>query len=193
MRGGLFVSDDNYIIKMRVNDFNEKTVTVLSNKLHAAIRNGQQVFPIEIDSVGGDAYALFAIVDLLETAKPLIKIATVCSGKAFSAGAFLLACGSKGLRFAGPNSSIMLHQVQGGVVGTIEDMKVDMKESRRVNRGVLKILGKATGKGSAFFEAKLKGNCDLYLTPTEAKRFGMIDRIHAPMFFPQSEQTIVVA
>ncbi len=194
MRGRVPVScDEHRLYRMRINSFDEKTANILSSKLHAAIQSGQGVFPIEIDSYGGDAYSLCGMIDTIESAKELIQVATVAVGKAFSSGIFALASGTSGLRFAGPSSSLMIHNVQARIGGSFESLKVDMKETSRLNKQLMKFLGKATGKDAKFYEEKLSENRDWYLTPQQAKRIGIVDHVKLPLFFTRSEASVVVA
>src|SRR6185436_15830041 len=71
------------------------------------LRNGQEIIPIIIDSYGGSVDSMNAMIDIIDSIE--IPVATICLGKAMSAGAMLLACGDEGLRFASPTSRVMIH------------------------------------------------------------------------------------
>lgn len=163
--------------------FDEAGVAALHEKLNEALANEQPHIIVEICSDGGEVSCLFAMIDHLENAKRALKIVTYASGKAFSSGGILLSCGSPGLRFAGPNSMIMLHQLSAKTGGTAMGIAADSKEYARQMKQLSRILGKNTGQGSKYFEDYFasSGDTDVYLTPRDAKKMGLIDRIGTPL------------
>ena len=128
---------------------------------------------IYINSEGGGALEALAIYDTMRFVKPIIK--TFCIGQACSAAAILLASGSKGYRSALPNSRIHLHQVRGGISGTNNEMRAYSSESERVMTIIYNILFKHTGQSVSRIKKDLSE--ELFLTPEDAERYGLIDYV----------------
>jgi ATP-dependent Clp protease, protease subunit len=153
------------------------------------------IITIFISSYGGDAMSLIAIRDLVKTSSK--AVATVAVGKAMSAGMFLLAAGSKGLRFASPNTQIMIHEVQttGHDGGSTTDIKRHSEEMAKLNEQLFKTLKEDVGaeKFRLINDAikKLPG-VDLIVDPKTAKEWGIIDRIEIPRVASTSVQTGIV-
>ena len=129
---------------------------------------------IYINSPGGLVTAGLGIYDAMRYVKP--DIATVCVGQAVSMGCFLLAAGTKGKRFSLPHSRIMMHHVQGGYQGAAPDMTIQYDEMIRLNTLLLGVLSENTGR--SFEDVKTQFERDKWMSPTEAKEFGLIDDIH---------------
>lgn len=102
-------------------------------------------------------------------------VSTICVGMAASMGAFLLAAGQKGKRFALPNSTIMIHQPLGGMQGQASDMKIHAEYILKVKEKLNKILSERTGK--SFEQVEKDTDRDNFLTATEAKEYGLIDGV----------------
>jgi ATP-dependent Clp protease protease subunit len=102
-------------------------------------------------------------------------VSTVCVGMAASMGAFLLAGGAKGKRFALPNSKIMIHQVMGEATGQATDIKIQAKEILRVKDSMNQILAANTGQPIDRIEHDT--DRDFYMTAAEAKLYGAIDTV----------------
>jgi ATP-dependent Clp protease proteolytic subunit ClpP (EC 3.4.21.92) len=102
-------------------------------------------------------------------------VATFCMGMAASGAAVLLAAGKKGKRFALPNSEILLHQVMGGAEGQATEIEIAAKQIIRVKTQLNQILSKHTGQPMAKIEKDT--DRDFWLTPEEAKKYGVIDEI----------------
>jgi len=126
-----------------------------------------------INSPGGSVTSALAIFDTMRHVKP--KISTVCVGQAASAAAILLAAGTKGQRFALPNSRIMIHQPLGGVEGQASDIKIHADEILRVRERLNEILAKLSGKSKK--QIDLDTERDRFLTSDEAKKYGIIDKV----------------
>jgi len=126
-----------------------------------------------INSPGGHMDACMAIYDTMNYVKPDIR--TVCIGHASSAAAFVLAAGTKGKRSALRHSRIMMHQVSSGVDGNVSDMKIHMKETERLNEILLEELSKITGHSIKKLKKDL--DRDYFMSPEEAKEYGVIDEI----------------
>jgi ATP-dependent Clp protease, protease subunit len=128
-----------------------------------------------INSPGGSVTAGLAIYDTMQLVEP--DIATYCLGQAASMGAVLLSGGTKGKRFALPHSRVMIHQPWGGAQGTAMDMEIQIKETLKLKERLEAILGEHCGKtGKEIAKATERDN---FLSPEEAKAFGLIDHIVA--------------
>jgi len=128
---------------------------------------------IYINSPGGSITAGLAIYDTIQFVKP--DICTYCIGQAASMGALLLAAGTKGKRFALPNSRIMIHQPWGGVQGTAEDISIQTKEILRLREKVNEILSFHTGK--VLEEIKEDTERDYFMSAHEARDYGIVDTV----------------
>ena len=126
-----------------------------------------------INSPGGSVTAGMAIYDTMQFIKP--DVSTLCLGMAASMGAFLLAGGAKGKRFALPNSNIMIHQPLGGFQGQASDILIHAREIERTKATMNRILSENTGKP---LEAIVKDtDRDNFMTADEAKSYGLIDDV----------------
>lgn len=126
-----------------------------------------------INSPGGSVSAGLAIYDTMNYIK--CDVTTICIGLAASMGAFLLSSGTKGKRFALPNSEIMIHQPLGGASGQVSDIQIQAKHIARLKSRLNKILSKNTGKEIDTIEKDT--DRDNYMTADEAKEYGLIDQI----------------
>lgn len=126
-----------------------------------------------INSPGGSVTAGLAIYDTMQLVEP--DISTYCLGQAASMGAVLLAAGTAGKRFALPHSRVMIHQPSGGTGGTALDMEIQVNEIMKMKGQLEGILGKHSGNtGEQIAEASARDN---FMSPEEAKAFGLIDEI----------------
>jgi ATP-dependent Clp protease protease subunit len=128
-----------------------------------------------INSPGGSVTAGLAIYDTMQLIEP--QIATYCLGQAASMGAVLLAGGAKGKRFALPHSRVMIHQPWGGAQGTAIDMEIHVKEILKMKSTLEEILASHSGKSVK--EVTKACERDNFMSPKEAKDFGLIDEIVA--------------
>lgn len=130
-----------------------------------------------IDSPGGSVVEGFQILNIMRGSR--IQFMTYCASKAYSMGAVLLAAGEKGKRFMAPLSDAMIHSVQAGAFGHIEELRISMDRIERLNREVLRELATSCGTTVAELEKKIKatGSTDLYLDPWGAKAIGLIDEV----------------
>ncbi len=128
---------------------------------------------IYINSVGGSVSAGFAIHDTIKFIN--CPVSTICVGMAASMGAFLLASGTKGMRYALPNSEIMIHQPLGGVQGQAEDIRITAEHILEIRKRLNKLLSSYTGKTLKRIEKDT--DRDNYLSAQEALDYGIIDEI----------------
>ena len=126
-----------------------------------------------INSPGGHITSGLAIYDTMQLVKP--KINTYCIGQAASMASVLLAAGSKGCRFALPNSRIMIHSPSGAFQGTVEDINVQVKEIEVLKKQLYTILSNHTGQTIA----KIEKDCrrDNFMAPDAAKAYGLVDEV----------------
>ena len=126
-----------------------------------------------INSPGGLVTAGLGVYDTMQYIKP--KVSTLCVGQAASMGSLMLAAGATGMRFALPNARIMLHQPSGGFSGQATDIEIHAKEILEVKEKLNKIYEKHTKQKLDTIRKTLER--DHFLTPQEAKKFGVIDEI----------------
>jgi ATP-dependent Clp protease protease subunit len=126
-----------------------------------------------INSPGGSVTAGMAIFDTMQHIKP--KVSTICVGMAASMGAFLLAAGEKGKRFALPNAEIMIHQPLGGVKGQAEDIKIHADWILKTREKLNRILSEKTGQPLKRIEQDT--DRDNFMSAEEAVSYGLIDRV----------------
>ncbi|MBU5256173.1 ATP-dependent Clp endopeptidase proteolytic subunit ClpP [Tissierella praeacuta] len=126
-----------------------------------------------INSPGGSVSAGFAIFDTMQYIKP--DVSTICMGMAASMGAFLLAAGAKGKRFALPNADIMIHQPLGGAKGQAEDIRIQAEKIIEIRERINKILADRTGQ--PLEKVSKDTDRDYYMTAEEAKEYGIIDEV----------------
>jgi len=133
---------------------------------------GKDIF-LYINSPGGSVTAGMAIFDTMNYIKS--DVSTICTGMAASMGAFLLAAGKKGKRFALPNSTIMIHQPLGGVQGQASDIKIHTEYLLKIKEKLNKILSENTGK--PLEQVEKDTDRDNFLSAEEAKEYGLIDEV----------------
>ncbi len=126
-----------------------------------------------INSPGGSVTAGLAIYDTMQYVKP--SVSTICLGQAASMGAFLLAGGAAGKRFAVPNARIMIHQLSGGYQGQASDIEIQAKEALRLKARLNEILAKHTRQPIERIEKDT--DRDYFMGPGEAKEYGIIDEV----------------
>ena len=126
-----------------------------------------------INSPGGVVTAGMAIYDTMQFITS--PVSTICMGQAASMGAFLLAAGAQGKRFALPNARIMIHQPLGGAQGQATDIEIQTKEILRIKRQLNQILSDRTGKKLSTIEKDT--DRDFFMGSEEAKEYGLIDDI----------------
>lgn len=128
---------------------------------------------IYINSPGGSVTAGLAIYDTMQYIKP--QVSTICVGIAASMGAFLLAAGAKGKRFALPNAEIMIHQPMGGARGQAEDVKIHAQWLIRTREKLDRILSETTGKPLKTISKDT--DRDNFMSSDEAVEYGIIDKV----------------
>jgi ATP-dependent Clp protease protease subunit len=144
--------------------------------LYLAGDKPDQDIALYINSPGGLSYAGMAIYDVMQHVS--CDVSTICVGMGMSAAAMILAGGAPGKRFALPNSKIMIHQGTAGTRGAPRDMEIHLKEVLSTTKRMAEIIAFHSGQSLNKVEADL--DRDYFLTPEEAKAYGIIDDIIVP-------------
>ncbi len=146
---------------------------VVAQMLFLESENPDKDINFYINSPGGSIAAGMAIYDTMQFIKP--DVSTLCVGMAASMGAFLLAAGAKGKRFALPNSTVMIHQPMGGFQGQASDIAIHAKYILALRERLNRLMALHTGK--SIEEIGRETDRDNFLTADEALTFGMIDQV----------------
>lgn len=147
--------------------------TVIAQLLFLDHEDPKKEIRLYINSPGGSVTAGMAIYDTMQYVRA--DVSTMCVGIAASMGAFLLASGKKGKRFALPNSQILLHQVMGGAEGQAVEVEIAARQILKTKQQLNQILAKHTGQSLAKIEKDT--DRDFWLSAEEAKTYGVIDEI----------------
>jgi len=156
-----------------VNDTVASLIT--AQLLYLESENPKKEISFYINSHGGLVTAGLGIYDTMQYIKP--PVSTLCIGQASSMGSFLLAAGEKGKRLSLPNSRIMVHQPSAGFQGQATDIEIHAKEILDLKKRLNKIYSKHTKKSEDEIKKALER--DKFMTPEEAKQFGLIDEVVA--------------
>lgn len=146
---------------------------VIAQLLFLEGQDSKRDIKLYLNSPGGSVTAGLAIYDTMEYIK--CDVSTICVGMAASMAAVLLAAGQKGKRFALPNSEIMIHQVMGEAGGQAVEIEISAKHILKIRDRINKILSKHTGQPLKKIEKDT--DRDFFLTPEEAKAYGIVDKI----------------
>jgi ATP-dependent Clp protease protease subunit len=150
--------------------------SIIAQLLFLASKDPKKEIQFYINSPGGIVTAGLAIYDTMQYIE--CPISTVCVGMAASMAATLLAAGTKGKRYALPNSEILLHQVSGGVTGEAVEIEITAKQIIKIKDKINRILAKHTGQPLERIEKDT--DRDFYLSAEEAKAYGLIDEVIKP-------------
>ena len=147
---------------------------VIAQLLFLESQDPKQDIKLYINSGGGSVSAALAIYDTMQYVKP--DVSTICVGMAASAAAILLTSGAKGKRFALPNAEVLIHQVMaGGIEGQAVEIEITARHVIYLKTKMNQILATHTGKPLAQVEKDT--DRDYYMSPEEAKKYGLIDEI----------------
>ncbi len=147
--------------------------TIVAQLLFLAAEDPEKDISLYINSPGGSITAGMAIYDTMQFIKP--NVSTICIGMAASMGAFLLAAGEKGKRFALPNSEVMIHQPLGGAQGQATEIEIAAKRILFLRDKLNTILSERTGQSLEVIARDT--DRDNFMTAERAKEYGLIDRI----------------
>jgi len=154
-----------------VSDLNANLV--IAQMLYLASKDQKRDIKLYINSPGGSVTAGLAIYDTMQYLK--CPVSTICIGMTASMAAVILAAGTKGKRFALPNAEILLHQVAGGMQGQAADIEITAKQIIKMKEKLNAILSKHTGQPLS--KVGKDTDRDFYLTPEEARKYGLIDEV----------------
>lgn len=155
-------------------EVNDTTASlVVAQMLYLEAQDPDKDIQFYINSPGGSVTAGLAIYDTMQYIKA--DVSTICIGLAASMGAFLLAAGEKGKRFALPNAEIMIHQPSGGFKGQATDIQIHAENILRIKDRLNKILAENTGKPIEVIRDATER--DKFMSAEEAKEFGLIDNL----------------
>lgn len=165
------LKDRIILLGEEVNDY--VASLICAQLLFLESQDPEKEISLYINSPGGAVTAGMAIYDTMQFVAP--PIATLCIGQAASMGAFLLAGGAKGMRYALPNSRIMIHQPSGGFQGQVTDIDIHAREVLRMKKNLNAILAANVGKP----EEKVAEDTerDYFMTADEARQYGIVDKI----------------
>jgi ATP-dependent Clp protease, protease subunit len=147
--------------------------SVIAQLLFLQMDDAKKDISIYINSPGGSVTAGLAIYDTIQFLT--CDVNTYCIGMAASMGAVLLAAGTKGKRYALPNSDIMIHQVSGGAQGTASDVERTVEYMFKLKKRLIKLLAQHTGKDEE--TVKFDSDRDYYMSAEEAKTYGLVDEV----------------
>lgn len=155
-------------------EVNEHTANlVVAQLLHLAYEDPKADISLYINSPGGSVYDGLAIYDTMQFIKP--DVATYGIGLQASMGAFLLSSGTKGKRFALPNSRIMIHQPSSGTQGKISDQEITLREGIYLKRRLNEILARNTGQKLSKIEKDV--DRDFWMSAAESVEYGIVDKV----------------
>ncbi|MEA3210465.1 MAG: ATP-dependent Clp protease, protease subunit [Chthoniobacter sp.] len=146
---------------------------VIAQLLFLQMDDGKKDISMYINSPGGSVTSGLAIYDTMQFLT--CDVNTYCIGMAASMGAVLLAAGTKGKRYALPNSDIMIHQVSGGAQGTASDVERTVEFMFKLKKRLIHILAQHTGKTDE--QVKLDSDRDYYMSAEDAKAYGLVDEV----------------
>lgn len=157
-------------------EINDTTASlVVAQLLFLEAEDPEKDISLYINSPGGSITSGMAIYDTMQYIRP--DVSTICIGMAASMGAFLLAAGAKGKRFALPNSEIMIHQPLGGFRGQATDIKIHAERILKMKDNLNTILAERTGKPIEVIAGDTER--DNFMTAEEAVAYGLIDKVYA--------------
>jgi ATP-dependent Clp protease protease subunit len=147
--------------------------TIIAQLLFLAADDPEKDIHLYINSPGGSITSGMAIYDTMQFIKP--DVSTICIGMAASMGAFLLAAGQKGKRYALPNSEVMIHQPLGGAEGQASDIEIRAKRILKLRDKLNTILAERTGQSLKRIEKDT--DRDYFMTAKEATDYGIVDKV----------------
>ena len=147
--------------------------SLIMRLLELQAKSPSREISLYINSPGGSVDDTLAVYDTMQFLK--CDVSTFCVGQAASGAAMILAAGTKGKRYALPHSKIMIHQPWGGVTGQAADIQIQAEEILKAKRLLNELLAKHTGRNVDKIEEETER--DRYLTPVEAKEYGIVDEI----------------
>jgi ATP-dependent Clp protease, protease subunit len=146
---------------------------VIAQMLFLQMEDGKKDINLYVNSPGGSVSAGLAIYDTMQFLT--CDVTTYCLGMAASMGAVLLCAGTKGKRFALPNSDIMIHQVSGGAQGQASDVERTVEYMFKLKKRLIRIISQHTGQPEE--KVRVDSDRDYYMSAAEAKNYGLVDEV----------------
>lgn len=181
-------------------EFSHSVVKAFNSKVHEALELGQDLFPIQIESPGGDAAPLHSFLSIMTSARRRgMKFATITTGESASAGAFVFCFGDEGFRFVGEYARLMIHglQISGSVDGRVSEHNKLFIEILREEQELLQVISEhLKGKRNKDFlrkELHKRKDIDWFLTAKEAIDLGIANHVGIPVFSLKLTPTISIA
>jgi ATP-dependent Clp protease, protease subunit len=165
------LNDRIIVLSEEVNDVTASLV--VAQLLYLESADPDKDIQLYINSPGGSVTSGFAIYDTMQHIKP--DVSTICVGLSASMGAFLLAAGAKGKRYALPNSEVMIHQPLGGVRGQATDIKIQTEWLLRTKNKLNILLSEMTGQPLEKIENDVER--DFFMSAEDAKTYGLVDHV----------------
>ena len=157
-----------------VGPVNDQTANVVvAQLLFLESENPDKDISLYINSPGGSVSSGMSIFDTMQFIKP--DVSTMCLGIAASMGAFLMAAGAKGKRYALPNSRVMIHQPSGGAQGQATDIEIQAREILKMRESLNIILAERTGQ--TLDKIRADSERDFFMSASEAKDYGLVDQV----------------
>lgn len=149
---------------------------IVAEMLYLEANDPEKDIYLYINSPGGIVYSGLAIYDVMQYVRP--DVSTVCVGMAMSAAAFILAGGAKGKRMALPSSKVMIHQGTSGMRGQPTDMEIHLREALAAYQRMAEVIAHHAGQTPEKVRADM--DRDYFMTPEEARDYGIIDQVITP-------------
>lgn len=169
------------LLKDRIIMLNEEitdqtAASITSQLMFLNMENNQKPITMYINSPGGSVSAGFAIYDTMKNIEA--PVVTIAIGMVASMAAFLLSAGDKGMRYAMPNSTVMIHQPLGGTQGQATDIEIHARRILKIREKMYEIMSSVSNRDVNFFKKACER--DNYLEPEEALEIGLIDKVLSP-------------
>ena len=163
-----------------VSNFDEEAYKKFKEDFYKLYNLGFPVIPIVIDSYGGYVNSLMGMITIIHNCDR--PVATIVESKAMSCGVLLASCGTVGYRYISPLASLMVHEVSGGTIDKLAEMKTRIAYTESLNNQIMEILNSNCGKPKGFFQKMIKerSNTDWFIGAIEAKKLGFVDKIGTP-------------
>ncbi len=170
-------------VALEVNEFDEASAKAFEAGVARALRTGQPILPITIDSYGGYVYSLFRMLDAIRVAKDRgLTVVTIAKSKAMSCGGVLFAAGDK--RYVGEDAIVMVHDVWDFNMGKLPDLQADTKHTTYLGKRLFDLLDAACRQDPGYWADRVHtaGHANVYLTADEAMQCGIATKIGTPAF-----------
>lgn len=170
---GIDVKNRIVYLDGEIDIYSVSTIHARINALLHLSKNAKTPITLQLACYGGDVYAMFGILDIMRTTP--CKVYTRGLGAVMSAATFILAAGTKGHREIGSNTIVMIHEMSSWFQGTTKDILAEATHVKDLQNKLYSTLHKFSNQPPAFWEKK--GKVNLYLTPEDCVKYGLVDKI----------------